>query len=52
MAAIFSKYNVKIQYGVMPITYIHLHSKLESEPEETGDMSYIWIFLRWLFLCS
>jgi putative ABC transport system permease protein len=44
MAAIFSKFNVKIQYGVMPITYIHLHSKLEGEPEETGDMSYIWIF--------
>jgi putative ABC transport system permease protein len=44
MAAIFSKYNVKIQYGVMPITSIHLHSKLEGEPEETGDMSYIWIF--------
>jgi putative ABC transport system permease protein len=44
MAPIFAKFNVKIHYGVMPITYIHLHSKLEGEPEETGDMSYIWIF--------
>ncbi|HEY2348498.1 MAG TPA: ABC transporter permease, partial [Puia sp.] len=44
MAPIFTKYNVKINYGVMPITDIHLTSKLEGEPEETGDMSYIWIF--------
>ncbi|HXB30694.1 MAG TPA: ABC transporter permease [Puia sp.] len=44
MAPIFAKFNVKIHYGVMPITSIHLHSKLEGEPEETGDMSYIWIF--------
>jgi putative ABC transport system permease protein len=44
MAALFSKYNVKMQYGVQPITAIHLHSKLEREPEELGNMSYIWIF--------
>ncbi|HTB24920.1 MAG TPA: ABC transporter permease [Puia sp.] len=44
MAPIFAKFNVKIQYGVMPITYIHLHSTLEGEPEEVGDMSYIRIF--------
>jgi len=44
MAPIFAKFNVKIHYGVMPITSIHLHSKLDGEPEETGDMSYIWIF--------
>ena len=44
MAPIFTKYNVKINYGVQPITDIHLLSKLEGEPEETGDMSYIWIF--------
>jgi putative ABC transport system permease protein len=35
---------VKIHYGVQPVTSIHLHSKLEGEPEETGDMSYIRIF--------
>jgi putative ABC transport system permease protein len=44
MESIFAQYNVKIQYGVQPITDIHLHSNLEGEPEETGNMSYIWIF--------
>ncbi len=44
MAPIFAQYNVKIQYGVQPITAIHLHSNLEGEPEEVGSMSYIWIF--------
>src|SRR5450432_3439780 len=44
MAPIFTKYNVKINYGVMPITDIHLTSKLDGEPEEIGDMSYVWIF--------
>ncbi len=44
MASIFSKYNVKIRYGVQPITSIHLHSTLEGEPEEVGSMNYIWIF--------
>jgi putative ABC transport system permease protein len=44
MAPIFAKYNVKIHYGVQPITAIHLHSEFEGEPEELGNMSYIWIF--------
>ena len=44
MAPIFAKFNVKMQYDVQPITDIHLNSKLEGEPEEIGDMSYIWIF--------
>ncbi|HET7003782.1 MAG TPA: ABC transporter permease, partial [Puia sp.] len=44
MAPIFTKYNVKINYGVMPITDIHLTSKLQGEPEEVGDMSYVRIF--------
>ncbi|MBL0355882.1 MAG: ABC transporter permease [Chitinophagaceae bacterium] len=44
MATIFAQYNVKIRYGVQPITDIHLHSNLEHEPEELGSMSYIWIF--------
>jgi len=44
MAPIFAKFNVKMHYGVQPITEIHLHSKLEQEPEELGSMSYIWIF--------
>ena len=44
MAPIFAQFNVKMHYGVQPITEIHLHSKLEKEPEELGSMSYIWIF--------
>src|SRR6186713_415751 len=44
MASIFTQFNVKIHYGVQPITAIHLHSDLEQEPEELGSMSYIWIF--------
>ncbi len=44
MAPIFAASQVKIYYGVQPITDIHLHSKLELEPEELGSMSYIWIF--------
>ena len=44
MAPIFAQFNIKMHYGVQPITEIHLHSKLEQEPEELGSMSYIWIF--------
>jgi putative ABC transport system permease protein len=41
---LITPFNVKMHYGVMPITEIHLHSHLEQEPEELGSMSYIWIF--------
>ena len=41
---LFSQFNVKMHYDIAPITSIHLHSKLENEPEELGSMSYIWIF--------
>lgn len=44
MAPIFSQFNIKIHYGVAPITSIHLHSEMQSEPEELGSMSYIYIF--------
>ena len=44
MAEIFEKFNVKINYGIIPITSIHLKSDLDMEPEETGSMSYIYIF--------
>ena len=44
MAPIFAQFNIKMHYGVQPITAIHLHSNLEQEPEELGSMSYIWIF--------
>ncbi len=44
MAPIFAQYNIKIHYGVQPITDIHLHSDLSGEPEELGSISYIYIF--------
>ena len=44
MAEIFSKFNIKIHYGVQSITAIHLHSDFQGEPEELGSISYIYIF--------
>ncbi|HTS44383.1 MAG TPA: ABC transporter permease [Puia sp.] len=44
MAPIFAQYNIKIHYGVQPVTAIHLHSEMTNEPEELGSMSYIYIF--------
>lgn len=44
MASIFAQFNIKIHYGVQPITAIHLYSDLQNEPEELGSISYIYIF--------
>ncbi len=44
MAPIFAQFNVKIHYRVQPITAIHLYSEVDSEPEELGSISYIYIF--------
>ncbi|HXO75450.1 MAG TPA: ABC transporter permease, partial [Puia sp.] len=44
MAEIFKQFNIKIHYGVQPITAIHLHSDFQGEPEELGSISYIYIF--------
>ena len=41
---IFNQFNIKLRYDLQEITSIHLHSKLQFEPEELGSMSYIWIF--------
>jgi len=41
---LFQQFQVSMQYGLQPIRDIHLHSKLQLEPEELGNMSYIWIF--------
>ena len=41
---IFNQFNIKMRYDLQEITSIHLHSKLQFEPEELGSMSYIWIF--------
>ena len=44
LASIFAQYNIKMRFGAMPITSIHLHSDMANEPEELGSMSYIYIF--------
>ncbi|MHA4806474.1 ABC transporter permease [Flavitalea flava] len=44
MASIFGKYQMKIEYGIQPITRIHLYSELKHEPEELGSISYIYTF--------
>jgi putative ABC transport system permease protein len=44
MAQIFKPVNVKIHYLVHPISWIHLHSDLQLEPEDLGSVSYVYIF--------
>lgn len=44
LAQIFSQFNIKMRFGVQPITDIHLHSDMTNEPEDLGSMSYIYIF--------
>lgn len=44
LASIFKQFNIKIKFETQPITSIHLHSTTANEPEETGSMSYIYIF--------
>jgi len=43
MASIFNQFNIKVKYGVQPVTAIHLHSDMSNEPEELGSMSYVYI---------
>src|SRR6476620_1939333 len=44
LASIFAQFNIKMRFGVQPITSIHLHSSMNNEPEELGSTSYIYIF--------
>jgi putative ABC transport system permease protein len=44
MASIFAQFNIKIHYGVQAVGSIHLHSDFQGEPEELGDISYVYIF--------
>lgn len=44
LASIFAQFNIKMRFGLQPITSIHLHSDTTNEPEELGSMSYIYIF--------
>jgi putative ABC transport system permease protein len=49
MARIFKPVNVTIHYMVHPISWIHLHSDLQFEPEDLGSISYVYIFLAVAF---
>ena len=44
LAQIFAQFNIKMHFGVQPLTDIHLHSDMANEPEELGSISYIYIF--------
>jgi putative ABC transport system permease protein len=44
LASIFAQFNIKMRFGLQPVTSIHLHSDTGNEPEELGSMSYIYIF--------
>ncbi len=44
LAPIFAQFNIKMRFGLQPITSIHLHSDATNEPEDLGSMSYIYIF--------
>lgn len=41
---IFEQFNIKVAYELQRIPDIHLHSKIQDEAEEGGDISYIYIF--------
>ncbi|MEA1898084.1 MAG: ABC transporter permease, partial [Bacteroidota bacterium] len=45
MADIFEQFNIKVVYGLDPISKIHLYSKYEGEPEPTGSIQYIYVFI-------
>ena len=44
LAPIFAQFQIKIHFGLQPISSIHLYSNLDGEPEELGSISYIYIF--------
>ena len=44
LAEIFAQYNIRMRFGAVPITSIHLKSDMANEPEELGSVSYIYIF--------
>jgi putative ABC transport system permease protein len=41
---IFEQFHISMKYSLQPITSIHLHSKIQDEAEEGGDISFIYIF--------
>jgi len=44
MAEIFERIGINIEYVLQPITDIHLHSVGGGESEQTGDVTYLYIF--------
>jgi len=44
MAEIFERMGIKIEYILQPIADIHLHSVGEGESEQTGNVTYLYIF--------
>lgn len=44
LAPFFAQFDIKIHFGVQPVTAIHLYSDMIHEPEELGSISYIYIF--------
>ena len=47
---VFRPFKVTMRYELQNIRDIHLHSKVQNEPEELGSMSYVWIFSAVAFL--
>jgi putative ABC transport system permease protein len=45
MKPIFETMNIKIEYVLEPITRIHLYSTNAGEPEPTGSIKYVYIFM-------
>jgi putative ABC transport system permease protein len=45
MKPIFETMGIKIEYVLEPITRIHLYSTNAGEPEPTGSITYVYIFL-------
>lgn len=44
VSPIFESIGISMTYDLQKITDIHLHSKIQDEAEEGGDISYIYIF--------
>jgi putative ABC transport system permease protein len=48
--SIFEQFGVTIKYSIIPITDIHLKSKLKHEPRPLGNINYIYTFSAVAFL--
>jgi putative ABC transport system permease protein len=44
MASIFEEIGISVEYELMPLTRIHLHSENSGEPRPTGSIQYVIIF--------